>query len=346
MESPKIEPLLKLFVCEFITAGGMCAVDLPLSLVKEGGLMRDALLRDLFELGGYEIVALHDYRLDASPLVNISVVVEHDFEAEFKRMLTQVDLVWLIAPETDGILLELSRLCYEADVIFLGCEFDAMLTGTSKSIAYEAMLEAKINTLPVIAGDDFVTDKSFSHVLSIQQKGRWVAKPEDGAGCEGIHVFDDLTTLMDWLIQSDRYLNYLVQPFQEGVAASISMICRGGKGWLLTCNQQHITIDSDSFSLKGITVNGMSVYWSRFETLVRKVAKMLPDAAGFIGVDVIIDQENDKIYVVEINPRLTSSYVGLKEAIGHNPAKIILDSFKDSKFVMPTLQKNVVEITL
>jgi len=348
MEPPKIEPQLKLFVCEFITGGGLCAEPLPESLVKEGVLMRDALLRDLIELDGYEIVMLHDARLGASPLVKNSAEISSNFEAAFKDMLTQADLVWLIAPESNGTLLKLSEMCYESDVIFLGCEFDSTLIGTSKSLTYEALQAAKIFTMPVIAGEDFVLDAKFTKVKSIQPLTAtcWVAKPEDGAGCDGIKIFDDLQKLMDWLRQDDRYLNYLVQPYQQGIAASFSMICRNGKSWLLSCNEQHVLRDSDSFKLNGVTVNGLQIYWQRFETLARKIAKMLPDAMGYIGVDVIIDTESDKIYVVEINPRLTTSYVGLREAIGHNPAKIILESIKDSKFIMPVLQRNVVEITL
>jgi predicted ATP-grasp superfamily ATP-dependent carboligase len=114
----------------------------------------------------------------------------------------------------------------------------------------------------------------------------------------------------------------------------------------LSCNKQHVSSDSDTFSLKGVTINGMQAYRQRFETLARKVAKMLPDASGYIGVDVIVDAINDKIYVVEINPRLTTSYVGLHEAIGHNPAKIILESITDANFTMPVLQRNVIEIAL
>jgi len=348
MESPKVEPLLKLFVCEFITGGGLCAETLPASLVKEGTLMRDALLADLIELDGYEIVTTHDNRLAASPLVKSSLRVDRNFEDNFKNMLNQVDLVWLIAPESNGTLLKLSEMCYEADVIFLGCEFDSTLIGTSKSLAYEALQEAKVFTIPTIAGDDFVQDKTFSVAQSMQTlgSGRWVAKPEDGAGCDGIKLFDDLQKLMVWLKQDDRYFDYIVQPYQQGIAASLSMLCRAGKGWLLSCNKQHISLNSDTFNLTGITVNGMQAYWQRFETLARKIAKMLPDAAGYIGVDVIVDVENDKIYVVEINPRLTSSYGGLREAIGHNPAKIILESIKDSKFTIPVLQRNMVEIAL
>ncbi|ADI29924.1 ATP-grasp domain-containing protein [Methylotenera versatilis] len=348
MESPKIEPLLKLFVCEFITGGGLCAEALPASLVQEGTLMRDALLADLIEVDGYEIVTTHDNRLAASPLVKSSLQVDSNFEDNFKIMLTQVDLVWLIAPESNGTLLKLSEMCYEADVIFLGCEFDSTLIGTSKSLAYEALDEAKIFTIPTIAGDDFVQDAAFSVAKSLQVPihSRWVAKPEDGAGCDGIKVFDDLQKLMSWLKQDDRYLNYIIQPYQQGIAASLSMLCRAGKGWLLSCNKQNISLNFDTFNLGGVMVNGMQAYWQRFETLARKVAKMLPDASGYIGVDVIVDAENDKIYVVEINPRLTTSYVGLREAIGHNPAKIILESIKDSKFTMPVLQRNMVEIAL
>lgn len=311
-------------------------------------MMRDALLRDVGELDGYEVITLHDARLHPSTFVSQSLPVKNQFEEAFKDMLTQVDLVWLIAPETDGILLKLSEMCYEADVIFLGCEFDAMLIGTSKSLAYEALRAAKIHTLPVIAGEDFVEDAGFTQAINLQplNHAKWVAKPEDGAGCDGIQVFDDLHKLMDWLRLDNQYLNYLVQPYQEGIAASFSMLCRDGKAWLLSCNQQHIVTDSDGFKLKGITVNGMQAYWQRFETIARIIAKMLPDAAGYLGVDVIVDTDNDSIYVIEINPRLTTSYVGLREAIGYNPAKIILDSFKESKFNMPHLQRNIVEIPL
>lgn len=348
MEPPKIEPQLKLFVCEFITGGGLCAETLPKSLVKEGMLMRDALLRDLIELGGYDLMMLHDARLGASPLVKNSVEVDSNFETAFKNMLSQADLVWLIAPETAGTLMKLSEMCYEADVIFLGCEFDSTLIGTSKSLTYEALQAAKIFTIPTIAGEDFVLDEKFTQIESIQPVSNtcWVAKPEDGAGCEGIKIFDDLQKLMNWLKQDDRYLNYLVQPYQQGLAASFSMICRSGKGWLLSCNEQHVLRKSDALTLNGVTINGMQSYWQRFETLARKIAKMLPDAMGYIGVDVIVDTVSDKIYVLEINPRLTTSYVGLSEAIGHNPAKIVLESIKDSKFKMPLLQRNVVEITL
>ena len=161
--------------------------------------MRDALLRDLAELDGYEIFTTHDHRLVASSLVESSFQVESQFEVVFKNLLKQVDLIWLIAPETDGILLKLSEMCYEEDVIFLGCELYSTLIGTNKTLTYEALKKAEVLTIAIIAGDEFVLDVDFSVAKAIQSsnQGLWVTKPEDGAGCDGIRIFDDLQKLMD-----------------------------------------------------------------------------------------------------------------------------------------------------
>jgi len=322
------------------------------SLVKEGTLMRDALLRDLNVLKQYQLITLHDMRLAPSEYAQKSMAVAAgEFKKVFKNALKQADLVWLIAPETDGTLLELTEQCLtteekESDAFLLGSGFDATLTGTSKSLSFEAMQAAHIFTLPVYAGEDLMQPDCYD-TLSQQNISQWVAKPEDGAGCEGIRVFDSLHDLKLWITEDNRYLNYLAQPYQAGVAASFSMLCRDGKSWLLSCNQQHISLDGSQFKLTGITVNGMLPYWQRFETIARKIAKMLPDALGYVGVDVIVDVENnDKIYVVEINPRLTTSYIGLHEALNYNPAKLILDCVLNDKFEMPVLARKQVEIQL
>ena len=307
--------------------------------------MRDALLRDLAELDQYELVTLHDFRLAPPIQAKHSIaVVSGKFKEQFTQALGQVDMVWLIAPESKGALLELSELCYEAEKaengpVFIGSGFDTMLTGTSKTLCYEALHAARIYTLPVHAGEDLVQEPYYES-LQHQHLEKWVVKPEDGAGCEGIRVFKSLHALKGWIAQDDRYQHFLAQPYQQGIAASVSMLCRNGKAWLLSCNQQHIELSNGEFKLTGVTVNGMLPYWQRFETIARKIAQMLPDALGYIGVDVIVAPETDKIYVLEINPRLTTSYVGLHDALNANPAKLILDCVLNDRFEMPNFTKN------
>ena len=307
--------------------------------------MRDALLKDLAELDQYELVTLHDSRLAAPAQAKHSIAVASgEFKEQFTQALGQVDMVWLIAPESKGALLELSELCYEAEKaengpVFIGSGFDTMLTGTSKTLCYEALHAARIYTLPVHAGEDLIQEPYYES-LQHQHLEKWVVKPEDGAGCEGIRVFESLHDLKGWITRDERYLHFLAQPYQQGIAASFSMLCRNGKAWLLSCNQQHIELNSGEFKLNGVTVNGMLPYWQRFETIARKIAQMLPDALGYIGVDVIVAPETDKIYVLEINPRLTTSYVGLHDALNANPAKLILNCVLNDRFEMPNFTKN------
>lgn len=333
---------------------------MPASLAKEGEMMRDALLRDLQDcvsLEGeyYHMVTMHDVRL--SPAINVheSYPIEGDFDAfesQFKQLIAQVDYVWLIAPETDEMLLRLSEHCYALEetnnsTCLIGCGYDAILTGTSKSLAFEALQEAHIHTLPVFAGDELLDATYVDKVIqSHPDVKQWVAKVEDGAGCEGMRLFDSLTGLRDWLMSENLAMNYFAQPFQAGVPASFCMLCAGGKAWLLSANLQHITQTSNSFKLTGLTLNGATAYWQRFETIARKLAKAMPDALGYMGVDVIIDGEQDKIFVIDINPRLSTSYVGLREAISANPAQLILDCVLRDNFKMPTITKNKVDVLI
>lgn len=318
--------------------------------------MRDALLRDLKALEAYQLITMDDARLTPSDLTDESIAVHQDqFKQVFLNTLQTVDYVWLIAPETSGILLDLSQLCYEAEKVeqgpkFIGSGFDTMLIGTSKTLCYEALRGARIHTLPVHAGEDLLNETYFNSIQS-SAKQAWVAKPEDGAGCEGIRFFDSLQELRSWLQKDNRYLNYLAQPYQPGIAASLSMLCRNGKAWLLSVNTQQVVIEDSQFKLKGVRVNAIKNDWQRFETIARKIAQMLPDALGYIGVDVIIDADQNKIFVLEINPRLTTSYVGLSKGMKINPAKLILDCVLSDAFQMPVVNscqlfESEMEVTL
>ena len=56
--------------------------------------MRDALLRDLSELNAYQLISLHDVRLEPSCMVSrSSPVAAGEFIKVFEVLLMQVDLV-------------------------------------------------------------------------------------------------------------------------------------------------------------------------------------------------------------------------------------------------------------
>jgi predicted ATP-grasp superfamily ATP-dependent carboligase len=61
--------------------------------------------------------------------------------------------------------------------------------------------------------------------------------------------------------------------------------------------------------------------------LARRATDSLPETLGYIGVDLMLGEDagsaDDRI--IEINPRLTTSYIGLRAAARTNLAMAILD---------------------
>jgi len=89
----------------------------------------------------------------------------------------------------------------------------------------------------------------------------------------------------------------------------------------------------------------MRDFWHEFELFAQKIAAICTDLNGYVGIDVIVDTQNDnQITVVEINPRLTTSYAGLAEATGENPAELIMNTLTQPDFIWPELQRNIVSI--
>jgi hypothetical protein len=50
---------------------------------------------------------------------------------------------------------------------------------------------------------------------------------------------------------------------------------------------------------------------------------------GYVGVDFVLTEK--KPVLIELNPRLTTSYVGLRKVVGLNPAKAIVDAVTKHK---------------
>jgi predicted ATP-grasp superfamily ATP-dependent carboligase len=148
-----------------------------------------------------------------------------------------------------------------------------------------------------------------------------------------------------WLKQG-RLDSHVVQPWLPGEAASLSVLCRSGEAWLLSANRQLVTKNNEGvLSYHGSVLNGMLVHWQAFEHLAQQIAQVMPGLHGYVGVDVMVD--GDTVTVLEINPRLTTSYVGLHQATGLNPAGLVLDlHYNRPMSDLNGLQRNVVEICL
>lgn len=320
--------LKKIFVCEFITGGGLCAEQLPESLVKEGRLMRDALLNDFANLP-YKVYTTSDTRLKPPSYVAKCITVRpnadiwHIWEVQIK----QADAVWMIAPETNGLLLKLTQLAVKHGKKILGCGKHSVKVTSEKLATCLALEKAGISTIPTHRYDDWKkTDIP------------WLAKPNDGAGCGDTVCFQSGDEFQNWLLQNDRQHTHVIQAYQEGTHASISCVMHNGKVEMLSCNTQLISIEDKSLRFQGCVINGMKDYWQQFQQIAQKIAQAMPDLAGYVGIDVIV--KGNDVCVVEINPRLTTSYAGLHKATGVNLAELIINTLTMPDFIWPKIKKN------
>jgi tyramine---L-glutamate ligase len=88
---------------------------------------------------------------------------------------------------------------------------------------------------------------------------------------------------------------------------------------------QQFNIINQQYHLSKIIVNhycDLSVY----QNLVDNVAHALPELWGYVGIDLI--ETPEQRFVLEINSRLTTSFVGINAALGINVAENILQLLK------------------
>lgn len=299
--------------------------------------MRNALVSDLSALDNIEIVTTVDARLDANKLA-MATAFPIDARANpieiWQALIKTCDAALIVAPESDGVLSKLTHMVEASGVLNLGCTQHAVDMTSNKYDTFIKLKSAGIMTIPTMMADAFLM-LGFND--SSPSQAGYVLKPIDGAGCEQTMFFNDQALVHEWLRQTAcQNQRYIVQPFQTGIPASMSLLCRDGLAWVLSCNQQKIVIkDSQYMQLEGVIVNELSAQRGDFERLADSIALAMPTLNGYIGVDVVVNE--NKFIVVEINPRITTSYIALSQSLGSNPMRMILDlaDKKKQAFTLP-----------
>lgn len=308
--------------------------------------MRDALLADLSELP-YKISTTIDARVKSDALrASINEVC---------RPITQGDKVWdiwadliktcyavlVIAPETDGILLRFAELTKKLGKIWLGCSVDAIEVTSNKLKTYE-FLKANNVPVPTFTWQSFCDYENKYPNTMFEHGSQFVAKPIDGAGCEDTYVFDNIEKLTKFMQSKNRLKTHIIQFFCKGTPASFVMLCANNQTHVLCCNKQMMQQKDHQILFKGVEINGFKQHWPVFDRVAQHLASKMPGLHGLVGVDVVVSEK--AVTVIEINPRLTTSYVGLHRAMGVNPAQLLLESATNANFVMPKISQKVVTV--
>jgi len=229
----------------------------------------------------------------------------------------------------------LSRLVLAQGKVLFNSAPEAVAVAASKTATAQVLTAAGVMVVTTIA----------AAAWDGGDNGSWVVKPDDGVGCEDTCLLRDAGEVQRWLNVGNRRNTHVVQPYLSGDAASLSVLCHDGRALLLSCNRQLIELQQGMFRYRGSILNGVAQHWDRCEEVAQAVARAIPGLAGYVGMDVLI--RDGEIVVVEVNPRLTTSYAGLARATGCNPARLVVDMLYNEHFSWFSMfERNVVEINL
>ncbi len=337
----------KIFIFEFVSGGGYNQVDIPSSLFSEAYAMLRATIEDFFKLG-FQITTLLDIRIeflsqylkaDITKLVNKN----DDYIKIYTECVKKSSYCFIIAPEFSNILYNLTKIAKDNKKTVLSIDLEGIWLGTSKLKTYNFFLENKVNTPQTYA---IPFKKKFDLEFVLQKFDTLgcpiIIKPEDGVGSESIFYFETKAQIIHFFEDSNEKLdisrNFILQEYIDGEDLSVSIINGVSSKKPEAMNQIILSINAQSIKFKDPAND--SIYLGGFTPVVdyeflkdrlEKILKSmdLSSFRGYFGIDFIKKADNS-IFFIEINPRLTTSYIGIRNILGYNPLEVLFNRDKPS----------------
>jgi hypothetical protein len=145
-----------------------------------------------------------------------------------------------------------------------------------------------------------------------------VVKPVDGAGSLGVERVSAPQSVV-----LDVEKAWLIEPFCAGSAASVAVLC--GPELTLPLPPFGQQLSETLEYLGGWRICDARLVERAQKLAVRAVAALGP-TIGYVGIDLVLgdDPAGTDDRVIEINPRLTTSYLGLRQTTRDNLAAAML----------------------
>lgn len=313
--------LMSIFLYEHVMGGGLLAGGEPADspLLAEGQAMLLALAEDLAKLPAIKVYTLRDHRLPTlctrAECWVVRDAISHT--AAFDCLAAGCDGTLLIAPETGGKLHDLAKRVEAVGGRLLGPAPRLIALAADKQAACDHLAR---HGVPVPYGQAFQAGQSWPEGFPLPA----VLKPRDGAGSCGVRLLrQPLASEAEHLVCG----RWRLERFCPGLAASAAVIAGPAGHVLLPPCTQQLTQDGKFRYLGGSLMQDANLA-ARAHSLVRRAMRTLPEARGYIGFDLVLGEQPSDDVVIEVNPRPTTSYVGLRCAVRENLAGVLIATMR------------------
>jgi predicted ATP-grasp superfamily ATP-dependent carboligase len=333
---------LNLLIYEYISGGGYASKKISSSILSEGYGMLRSLISD-FKVAGHSVTTLLDSRLDSfNPQIEadkvVSISSHEGLEEKLRKLSCAADAVYVIAPESGQVLEKLVENVESSGGTSLNCGIAAIKRVSNKMTIYEALERRGVKVPETVLLDIHKKTRDIRRLIK-DVEYPLVFKPLDGVSCSGLSLVknkNSIAAAVKKLTQESLSNYFIAQKLIKGTGASVSIISTGEKGLSITLNKQLVTLappDEESRYSGGIVPFNHSLEEKALK-IAQQVVESIKGLKGYVGVDMVLDRDGPT--VMEVNPRLTTSYIGLRKVADFNPAQAIIDSVLGRK-----LPKNV-----
>jgi predicted ATP-grasp superfamily ATP-dependent carboligase len=294
---------MRVFVYEHMTAQGIGRdADSPEhAMYGEGRAMRDAVAADFRKIADTEAFTF----ADGDAPVDMYT---------FNDAANNSDWTILIAPEGENTLLSLAEEVWPTSSRFLGPSLDAIRLTANKLALAEHWYDA-----------DVPTPATWEREPSPRDPFPVVWKPRDGAGSRATFLLKSAEDLKRVRVQREAEEHdcpMILQEYVPGRAVSVAFLC-GPAGYVPLLPAYQLLSD---LKFRGGELPILDDLAARAVKAAKRAVDCVTGLLGYVGVDLVLGDAADgsRDYAIEINPRLTTSYIGLRALAVGNLAEQML----------------------
>ncbi|KXB02291.1 hypothetical protein AKJ43_02095 [candidate division MSBL1 archaeon SCGC-AAA261D19] len=328
--------LLRILIYEYAVSEGLAGRTVSPGILSEGFGMLSSIASD-FRKAEHQVATIVDRQLMRfNPTLHADLIVPIESLGESRDTLGElsksVDAVLAIAPETEEKLKNIVKLLEKGNAKSLNSTSESIGKISDKIKIHRTMEK---NDLPVA---DWIRIEENGDEREIEEIGRelgypLVIKQAESVGCDGVSILEDESQILQASkeIRKSGVGGFLAQRYIHGVAASAIVMSSPKGSTPLTLNLQRIKLEPSGSRSRYI--GGAVPIHHSIENEALKVAESaietIEGLRGLVGVDLVLSEGGPVI--MEINPRLTTSYIGVSNVARYNPAQLMLDGILKEK---------------
>lgn len=340
-------------IFEYLLASPGAWRDASPSMRREAVSMLGALVRDFARLPDVDPVVLVacDAREIVTSNTHFAAPVEvlwlevnpADWLARPDRDPRTFAATMVIAPECGGTLVSLLRQLQTGrwqDVQNLNVRWPLAEIFTDKFKTFQWLQQhgfptPRTQTISVAEHDELKALKGCQSLFVDNQSmpqnpSLGILKPRDGVGCEDVSF---IQLAGDEFFAEERSVSddhpWLFQHYVPGFACSVGLIGgqNSGPATILPPAAQNLRLQNGHVAYCGGSIPCDLNLQSGILSLANLLVPALGAFAGYLGIDLVVQLDpsgTSLATIIEINPRLCTSYVGYRRATNDNLAELIL----------------------